>query len=100
MVATTGGAFLGIAPVVGLIGLAVWIVVFVVTRYASVASIAAAIALPVAAVLLGDPWPVVAFATVAAAAVVVLHRANIRRLLNGTENRFALRRGSRGPVQT
>jgi glycerol-3-phosphate acyltransferase PlsY len=100
MVATTGGAFLGIAPVVGLIGLAVWIVVFVVTRYASVASIAAAIALPVAAVLLGDPWPVVAFATVAAAAVVVLHRANIRRLLNGTENRFVLRRGRRGPVQT
>jgi glycerol-3-phosphate acyltransferase PlsY len=92
MVATCGGAFLGVAPLVGAAGLAIWVVLFVLTRYASVASIAAAVSLPVAAALLGYEWPVIVFAAAAAAAVVVLHRANIRRLLKGTENRFELRR--------
>src|SRR5213075_1784129 len=43
MVATTGGAFLGVAPIVGGCGAAVWLVVFGLTRYASVASISAAL---------------------------------------------------------
>src|SRR2546427_2109755 len=92
VVATCGGAFLGVAPLVGGIGAGVWIVVFVVFRYASLASIVAALTLPVAAVLLDEPWPVLAFAAGAAAAVLVLHRANIARLRAGTENRFKLRR--------
>jgi glycerol-3-phosphate acyltransferase PlsY len=58
MVATCGGAFLGLAPLVGLIGAAVWLVVVALTRYASVSSIVAAVSLPVGAVLLGEPWPV------------------------------------------
>ena len=41
---------------------------------------------------LGEPWPVIAFAAVAAVAVVGLHRANIGRLLSGTESRFSFRR--------
>src|SRR2546425_8549268 len=92
IVATCGGAFLGVAPVVGGIGAAVWIIVFLVFRYASLASIVASLTLPVAAVLLDEPWPVLAFAAGAAAAVLVLHRANIARLRAGTENRFKLRR--------
>ena len=92
VVATTGGAFLGVAPVVGAVGAGVWIVVFLVFRYASLASIAAALSLPIAAVLLGRPWPVIAFAAGAAAAVLVLHRQNIARLRAGTENRFKFRR--------
>jgi glycerol-3-phosphate acyltransferase PlsY len=88
MVATCGGAFLGVAPIVGGIGAGVWIGVFLLWRYASVASIAAALSLPLVAVLIGEPWPVIAFAGVAAAAVVLLHRTNISRLRAGTENRF------------
>src|SRR5437762_4116222 len=68
IVATTGGAFLGVAPVVGGIGAAVWIAVFLIFRYASLASIVAAFALPLAAVLLEEPWPVIVFAAVAALA--------------------------------
>jgi len=95
MVATTGGAFLGVAPLVGAVGAIVWVVAFLVTRYASVASILSAVALPVAALALGQPWPVVVFAIAAAAAVIFMHRANIGRLLRGEENRFVLRhRGS------
>ena len=92
VVATCGGAFLGVAPVVGGIGAAVWILVFAVSRYASVASIAAALSLPVTAVALGEPWPVDVFAGIAALAVLVLHRANITRLRAGTETRFRFRR--------
>jgi glycerol-3-phosphate acyltransferase PlsY len=92
VVATCGGAFLGVAPLVGGIGALVWIAVFGLFRYPSLASMTAAVSLPVAAALLGEPWPVIAFAAVAALAVVVLHRPNISRLRAGTETRFRFRR--------
>lgn len=98
VVATCGGAFLGVAPLVGAVGACVWIVTFLLLRYASLASIVAALSLPVAAVLMGRPWPVIAFAAGAAVAVLVLHRANISRLRAGTENRFKFRRLRREPV--
>jgi glycerol-3-phosphate acyltransferase PlsY len=91
-VATAGGAFLGVAAVVGAIGAAVWIAVFLLFRYASIASMVAAVSLPIVAVLLEEPWPVVTFAVLAALAVIALHRANIARLRSGTENRFRFRR--------
>ena len=86
-VATAGGTILGVAPIVGLIGAGVWIVVFALTRYASVASIISACSLPLVAWALGEPWPVIAFGGAAAAAVIVLHRQNVRRLFAGTETR-------------
>jgi glycerol-3-phosphate acyltransferase PlsY len=92
MVATCGGAFLGVAPIVGGIGAAVWILVFAACRYASVASITAALSLPLIALGLDEPWPVIAFAALAALAVLFLHRANIRRLRMGTETKMLLRR--------
>jgi len=92
MVATCGGAFLGVAPIVGGIGAAVWILVFAACRYASVASITAALSLPLIALGLDEPWPVIAFAALAAVAVLFLHRANIRRLRMGTETKMQLRR--------
>lgn len=91
-VATACGTFLGVAPLVGLVGAALWVVLFGVTRYASVASMLAVSALPLAAALLGEPWPVVAFGAIAAVAVSLLHRANIVRLRKGSENRFEIRR--------
>lgn len=92
MVATCAGALLGLAPLVGLAGALIWIVIFVLSRYASVASMGAAIALPLLAVALGEPWPVVVFVTAAAVGVLLLHRANVARLRAGTENRVDLRR--------
>jgi glycerol-3-phosphate acyltransferase PlsY len=92
VVATCGGAFLGVAPVVGGVGAGVWILVFLLLRYASLASMVAALSLPVAAVLLDESWPVISFAAGAAVAVLVLHRANIGRLKAGTENRFRFRK--------
>jgi glycerol-3-phosphate acyltransferase PlsY len=91
-VATAGGIFFAVAPWVGLATAGTWIAVFLATRFASVASIVAAVVTPVLAWALGEPWPVIVFASGAAAAVVVLHRANLRRLRAGTESRFRLRR--------
>jgi acyl phosphate:glycerol-3-phosphate acyltransferase len=90
MVATAGGAFLGVAPLVGASAAGVWLVVFAVTRYASVASITAAASLGVWAWVFGYPWPVIAFGGAAAMGVVILHRANLGRLWRGEENRSTL----------
>jgi acyl phosphate:glycerol-3-phosphate acyltransferase len=90
MVATTGGAFLGVAPLVGTVGLGVWIIVFFTLRYPSLASMVSAVSLIAWSWLLGYPWPVTVFAAVAAAGVIMLHRANVRRLLRGEENRSTL----------
>jgi len=90
MVATAGGAFFGVAPLVGAAGAGVWILVFVLTRYASVASVTAAASLPLWAWLFGYPWPVIAFGAAAGVGVLVLHRANLGRLWHGEENRSTL----------
>lgn len=92
MVATCGGALFGLAPLVGVIGAVVWLLVFGLTRYASVSSILAAASLPVAALLLDEPWPVLVFSSIAALGVLLLHRGNLARLRAGTETRVQLRR--------
>jgi acyl phosphate:glycerol-3-phosphate acyltransferase len=91
-VATCVGALIGVAPLLGGISVAIWAVTFFTTRYASLASIVTALALPVASVALGEPWPVDVFAGLAAVAVLILHRTNISRLRAGTEKRFRFRR--------
>jgi glycerol-3-phosphate acyltransferase PlsY len=89
MVATAGGVALALAPLAALGCAAVWIVVFALSRYASLASMLAAVALPLLCLALGASWPVVGFTALAALGVLALHRQNIRRLLAGTEPRFA-----------
>ena len=92
VVATCGGAFMGLAPLVGFSAAGLWILIFVATRYASVASMVAALLLPLIALLLGEPWPVIVFSLGASIAVLLLHRANFARLRAGTETRVQLRR--------
>jgi glycerol-3-phosphate acyltransferase PlsY len=93
VVATTGGVVLALAPLAGLCAFAVWLAVFLAFRYASVASLAAGLTLPLFALAFGASWPVVGFTAGAAVAIAVLHRSNIRRLLRGEERRasFSLR---------
>ena len=98
MVATGGGVVLALAPLAAGICLVVWIATFVLFRYASLASLVAAVALPVFCLLLEEPWATVIFATAASLAVIALHRQNIGRLLHGTESRFT--RGSSASSST
>jgi acyl phosphate:glycerol-3-phosphate acyltransferase len=95
MVATCGGVFFGVASLVALSAGIVWVVTFVAVRYASIASILAGIALPVFAAIEGYPLSVILFGVGAAAAILFLHRANLRRLRAGTESRFHFRRAAR-----
>jgi glycerol-3-phosphate acyltransferase PlsY len=92
IVATTGGVALALAPLATLAVAGVWIAAFLATRYTSVASLLSAATLPLFAILFGASWLVVAFTGGAAVAIFALHRANIARLLNRTENRFELGR--------
>jgi glycerol-3-phosphate acyltransferase PlsY len=92
-VATSAGMLLGVAPAAVGIGFVCWIVTMVLSRYVSLASIVAAIAVAAAVWIRGDKAMVVNVALSFLAVMVVwLHRANIKRLLNGTENRFGNRK--------
>jgi glycerol-3-phosphate acyltransferase PlsY len=95
MVATGGGVVIAIAPLVALPLAALWIATFALFRYPSVSSIVTAVALPFVAFAFGYPDVVVAFGAVAAAAIVYLHRGNLRRLRAGTEHRVRLRGAAR-----
>ncbi len=87
-IATTTGVFLALAPVGVSIAIAVWIVAFVATRYVSIASILAAVALPLGVWFTQDSKAVSVIAIILALLAILKHRANIQRLMNGTENRI------------
>jgi len=91
MVATAGGVLFAVAPWVAVVVGAVWLATFAISRYPSVASVVSAIALPIAALVLGYDVAVIVFAAIAGASIIVLHRSNLRRLRAGTENRVRLR---------
>lgn len=89
-VATSAGALFGVVPIAAISIFIVWLAVFFLTRYVSVASILAALTLPVVvAMLKGTHGSAVFYFSIAMTALVVWrHRSNISRLLNGTEQRF------------
>jgi acyl phosphate:glycerol-3-phosphate acyltransferase len=94
-VATAGGVTFALAPLAALCCVATWLAIFLIGRYSSVASITAALLLPVFIWVLGGNWPVITFGALAAVAVLLLHKENMRRLVAGTESRFHFRRAAR-----
>ena len=95
-VATSAGALLALAPVATLIGVAVWIIVFWLTRYVSLASITAAVVLPIVILLArshdqNNGKPLVIASVCVAAVVIWRHRSNLSRLMRGAEPRFRKR---------
>jgi glycerol-3-phosphate acyltransferase PlsY len=93
-IATSAGVLLGLFPLTVILAvLIIWLVVFFVGRYVSLASICAAVSLPVAVFLLvtrsgTDFWILFWFSVVIGALAVWRHRSNLARLANGTESRF------------
>src|SRR2546422_2834026 len=87
-IATTAGVVLALVSWSFLIILGVWVVVFALTRYVSLASIAAAFSLPFAAWLTGQSFTMIVIMAAMGALAIYKHKANIRRLINGTENRI------------
>lgn len=96
-VATAAGGFLVILPYVVLSAAAIWVAVFYASRYVSLASIAAALSLPVLSLAFHSGSLALGATILTALFVAVRHRANMARLLNGTEKRFERRKpGARG----
>jgi glycerol-3-phosphate acyltransferase PlsY len=89
-IATTLGVLLGLAPIAGLCGLGVWLVVVALTRYISVASIVAAATVPAVAIT-GARWELIVFWCAIAALVIGRHASNVKRLLAGTETKIGQR---------
>lgn len=87
-VATGAGGFAVLFPEGALIALLVWLLSAGVTRYVSVASMLAAISLPVSAFILHKTGVVIGATVLVAILVVVRHRANLSRLAAGTESRI------------
>ncbi len=88
-VATTMGGLLALMPFVLLVGLIVWAVCFYTTKVVALASILFAISLPIAAWWLGGAEdPRFTLALLLCALIVVRHRSNIVRLIQGKENSF------------
>ena len=85
-VATTMGVTLGLAWPIGAVYAGVWLGMLAITRISSLSGMTAAVAAPVAALVLGKPELAPVLAAIAVI-VLVLHRANIQRLLTGTEPR-------------
>ena len=88
-VATSAGVVLGLAPLAVVVGLSVWAIFFYSFRYVSLASIVAAGAVAGFGWWRYDGRLIPVALTVLSLLVILRHHANIRRLLNGTENRFA-----------
>lgn len=84
-VATGAGTILAFNPIAGLGAFMIWLIILAITRYVSLASIVAALSLPLLMWLLHSHWLVVFYGGVAGLYVVIRHRANITRLKNGTE---------------
>jgi acyl phosphate:glycerol-3-phosphate acyltransferase len=90
-VATAFGVFLALSPYAALLGLGIFLVVFLIWRYVSLASIVSAVAFPVAALFFahGNTTPLfIAVVIFIPLLVIVKHHQNIGRLLKGTEYRF------------
>jgi glycerol-3-phosphate acyltransferase PlsY len=92
-VATSAGALFALAPIATMVAIIVWVVTFEITRYVSLASIVAAIALPITILLMThfdriDESLLFYFSICLATVVVLRHRSNLSRLIRGTEQRF------------
>jgi glycerol-3-phosphate acyltransferase PlsY len=86
--ATALGAFLALVPKAVLPSAVLWIAIAAISRYVSLASIAAVLVLPVGAFVLGYPRASTGAAALAALVILWRHRENIRRLAGGKENRL------------
>lgn len=87
-VATGCGIFLAINPIATLICLAVFAIILALSKYVALASIFAAITLPISLFLLDATKEILVFSIFIAGIVIFRHMSNIKRILNGTENKI------------
>ena len=87
-VATTVGVFIVLVPKALLLAAVVFFAVFLLTRYASLSSMIGAVSLPIFIYLLYGNIPYTVFGGIIAILIIIRHKSNIERLINGTETKF------------
>ena len=99
-IATGLGALLASIPVTGLLALAVMILITAISRYVSLGSIVAALStIPISLLIVKDSPQVIPILVLANFVVISKHRANISRIINGTENKFRFKSNEIPPEQ-
>jgi len=98
-VATAAGVLLGLNPWLGLATLATWIIIAAFTRYSSLAALVAALFAPFYQVLIWGGGPIAVAVFVMGALLVWRHRANIQKLLNGTESKLGQKTAGAAPAR-
>jgi glycerol-3-phosphate acyltransferase PlsY len=93
-VATAVGVLIGFQPVLALIAMVTWMAVALATRYSSLAAIAAALEVPIAAWLLSERIELTTAIALMSALLIWRHRANIRRLIDRNEPRIGQRKSA------
>jgi glycerol-3-phosphate acyltransferase PlsY len=96
-IATSAGVLIALVPWALLIILGIFVILFFVTRYVSVGSIAASFALPIATWFTTNDVGLTSVTGAMGALAILKHRKNIQRLLNGTENRIEFRKKEATP---
>jgi glycerol-3-phosphate acyltransferase PlsY len=97
-VATACGVFSVLTPLAVAPTLAIFIAAVWATRYISVGSMAASVALPPIAYVTGSPAPVLGAALIASMLIILRHRTNLSRVYSGTEQRIGLRLAGAGHI--
>ena len=87
-IATGAGVLLTAMPLIGLIGAGIWLASAIITRISSLSSLIACAAMPVLAIALQRPFPLQGMTLLIAILIFERHRANITRLIAGTEPRI------------
>lgn len=93
-VATACGVFFALLPLPALCAFVTFWIVCLISRYVSLSSIIAAAVLPAVSFYAGEPRPLSVFALGVALLVIVKHKPNMVRLMNGTEHRFGAKKPS------
>ena len=96
-IATSAGVLAGLVPWALLIILGIWLIVFALKRYVSLASICASAGLPFATWLTGGSLTLITLTAVMTTLAIYKHKANIQRLMSGTESRIGARKSLSPP---
>ena len=89
-VATTVGVFIVLVPGAIWLAAVIFFLVFGITRYVSLSSMIGAISLPIWIIIFYKNIPLTIFGIIIAILIIVRHKSNIQRLLNGTESKFSI----------
>ena len=87
-VATALGVLLGISPVLALSVFIIWIIIFFIWKFSSLAAIGATLSSPIIALWIGLSNQLVFLMCIISLIILVRHKSNIKNLLNGTESGF------------